>query len=109
MRSEIIGLKDWLTRIGVPNMIRRCDCNYPAQTVRHILLQCPLYNRENMLREAGTQELDRLLSQEKSAQAAARWFIRSGILEQFRVANQIAGKDYSEYQALRLPEEGEWI
>ena len=26
MRSEVIGLKDWLTRVGVPNVIRRCDC-----------------------------------------------------------------------------------
>ena len=40
MRSEVIGLKDWLTRVGVPNVIRRCDCGYPAQTVRHVLLQC---------------------------------------------------------------------
>ena len=72
MRSEVIGLKDWLTRVGVPNVIRRCDCGYPAQTVRHVLLQCPLHNHEDMLREVRTQELDELLSQEKSAQAAAR-------------------------------------
>src|SRR5947209_3859200 len=93
MRSEIIGLKDWLTRVDVPNVIRRCDCGYPAQTVRHVLLQYSLHNREDMLREARTQELDKLLSQEKSAQAAARWFVSSGMLEQFRVANQIAGEN----------------
>ena len=106
MRTEVIGLKDWLTRVGVPNVIPRCDCGYPAQTVRHVLLQCPLHNREDMLREARTQELDELLSREKSARAAARWFVRSGILEQFRVANQIAGDNRSEYQALRLLGEG---
>ena len=72
-----------------------------------MLLQCPLHNREDMLREARTQELDELLSQEKSARAAARWFVRSGILEQFRVANQIAGENRSEYQALRLLGEGQ--
>jgi len=101
MHSEVIGLKDWLTRVGIPNVIPRCDCGYPAQTVRHVLLQCPLHNREDMLREARTQELDKLLSREKSAQAAARWFICSGILEQFRAANQITREDRSEYRALR--------
>ena len=55
-----------------------------------------------MLREVRTQELDRLLSQEKSAQAVARWFVSSGILKQFCIANQIAGENCSEYQALWL-------
>ena len=101
MCSEVIGLKDWPTRVGVANVIRRCNCGYPAQTVRHIHLQCPLHKCEDLLREVRTQELDELLSQKKSAQAATRWFASNGILEQFHIANQITGEDRSEYRAAR--------
>lgn len=69
--------------------------------------QCHLYDREEMLLESGTQEFDRLLSHVKSAQAAAKWFVKSGVLGQFNVARQIREEDRSDYQALCIARRGE--
>ena len=48
-----------------------------------------------------------MLSQPDSARAAARWFIQQNILEQFRVAKEIAEEDIGGYAP--LPEIGRWI
>ncbi|TQS33675.1 hypothetical protein Golomagni_05970 [Golovinomyces magnicellulatus] len=41
LRSEVIGLKKWLTSIKVPDINPQCTCGEHSQTVKHILLYCP--------------------------------------------------------------------
>ena len=38
-----------------------------------------------------------MLSKPKSAKAAAKWFVRQGILEQFKTAKEIEAEDIAQY------------
>ena len=107
LRSEVIGLNAWLASIQVPEITRACLCGYQAQTVRHILLHCPRYNRAELLRQSGSGRLQDILNQPSNAQRAARWFIHSGVLEQFRTAKEIAEEDRSLFRA--FPEAEQWL
>jgi len=42
LRTGIIGLKDWLYWVGVLVGSLRCECGWPRQTPKHIILACPL-------------------------------------------------------------------
>ena len=91
LQTEVIGLNAWLASINVPGVIPRCQCGHVAQTVRHILLQCPLLGqlRPSLIATARCENLLRILSSPESAQEAARMVIRSGLLAQFRLADDI--------------------
>jgi hypothetical protein len=72
---------------------------WQAQTVRHVLLHCPNYEQQrvDLIRDAGSEDLQAILTHAASARAAARWFVRCGILEQFRTAHAINAEDIAEY------------
>jgi len=91
LRTEVIGLNAWLASINVPGVLPRCPCRYGVQTVRHILLRCPQLNhlRPHLIATARCEDLYRILSTPESAQEAARMVIRSGLLTQFRLADEI--------------------
>lgn len=105
MRSEIIGLNAWLAAIQVPDINPACACGWHAQTVRHVLLHCPRYNRVSLLIACGTERLEEILSQPIQAKHAARWFVRSGVLEQFRASKEIAEEEVGGYKAFQDAEE----
>ena len=86
LRTEVIGLNAWLASIHVPDILPRCDCGWRAQTV---LLHCPKYEqqRADLIRATGSEDLRAILTHVASAQAA-RWFVRCGILVQFKVATK---------------------
>jgi len=109
LRTEVIGLNAWLSSVGVPGTVPRCLCGWHAQTVRHILLHCPQHAtaRPSLIREAGTEDLQAMLTRPASAKAAARWFIRTGLLQQFQVAANIESEDLAQYHPLEEPEEWE--
>jgi hypothetical protein len=106
IRTEIIGLNAWLAAVQVPGIIPACQCGWHAQTVRHILMHCPRYERASLLEACGTERMDEILMRPECAKHAARWFVNMGILEQFRVAAEIAGEALEGYRV--LPEAGEW-
>ena len=93
----------WLAHIGVPDILPRCACGAQAQTVRHILLHCPdLVNlRAEMLEIAQTENLEEILSSRAGSQAAVHMLLRSGLLGQFRVANEIAKESATPTSPLR--------
>jgi hypothetical protein len=99
MRTEVIGLNAWLAAVQVPGVSPMCPCGWHAQTVRHVLLHCPRHNRENLLIACGTERFDDILMRPECAKHAARWLVRAGVLEQFRVAAEVAGERVEEYQA----------
>ena len=103
LRTEVIGLNAWLAHIGVPDILPRCACGAQAQTVRHILLHCPdLVNlRAEMLEIAQTENLEEILSSRAGSQAAVHMLLRSGLLGQFQVANEIAKESATPTSPLR--------
>ena len=80
----------------VLGILPRCDCGWPAQTVRHILLQYTLYDRTELIRNTSTERLTQVLSQPKSARAAATWFIAQGVRKQFHTARDTESEGISE-------------
>ena len=99
LRTEVIGLNAWLESVGMPGVLPHCDCGWHAQTVKHVLLHCPKFDRQrpDLIRETQTENLHKILSNTASAQVAARWLVRLGILQQFRVAREIELEDTTNY------------
>ena len=91
LRTEVLGLNGWLAAINVPGIDARCACRWHTQTVQHVLILCPLYttSRAQLVRRAGPEEMERMLSTLERAQATARWFVQQGILQQFNLAKEI--------------------
>ena len=102
LRTEVLGLNAWLASVRVPDILPCCACGWETQTVRHVLLHCPDYelNRPDLIQQTGTENLQEMLSKPESAKAAARWFVRCGILEQFKVAKEIE-EDVTKYTPLQ--------
>jgi hypothetical protein len=104
LRTEVIGLNAWLAAIQVPNIYPQCPCGWQAQTVRHILLHCPRYDRTRLLRHCGSERKEEILNRPASAAQAARWLIASGVMEQFRVAKEVAEEDRTNFRELENAE-----
>jgi hypothetical protein len=113
MRTQVIGLRQWLARAGVPGVSPICPCGQSPETVRHVLLQCSRFqnSRPGLFQQAGTEDIQALLTKRDGARIAARWLVRSGALEQFRVAMEAMETDTSQYRAFRLlrAEETTWV
>ena len=82
-------------------VLRACQCGWQAQTVRHILLHCPRYNRQTLITQYGSERLGEILRRLESARLAARWFIHFGVMEQFRIAKEINEEDRMGYRAFQ--------
>jgi len=104
MRTEVIGLNAWLASIRVPGILPACECGWRAQTVRHVVLHCPRYERLELLEHCGTERLDEMLSQPASAKHAARWLVRSGAMKQFRVAREIEREEQELFKSFEKSE-----
>ena len=98
MRTEVIGLNAWLAAIQVPGYSPRCQCGWPAQTVRHVLLHCTKHDRTDLLLQTRTERLDQILSRPDCAKHAARWLVQTGLLGQFKVAKEILEEDKSRFR-----------
>ena len=48
--------------------------------------------------------LTAMLSRPTSAQAAARWFVQTGLPQQFQLTTEIDTKDVSKYEPLPVPD-----
>src|ERR1700743_1434333 len=90
LRTEIVGLNEWLSRIRETGRSPQCPCGWHAQTVLHILLHCTRYQqgRTQILTLANSTNMTNILTRIDSAHAAARWLIKCGALEQFNLARQ---------------------
>jgi hypothetical protein len=64
--------------------------------VRYILLHCPNYasERPRLIAQTSTENL---LSKPESAKAAAKWFVKQGVLEQFNTAREIEAEEAAQY------------
>ena len=69
------------------------------------MLQCLRHNRLELIQRCGTERLEQILTRPDCAKHAARWLIRSGVLEQFRVAKEIEEEDTKDFRPFETVEE----
>jgi ribonuclease HI len=91
MRTEKIGLKDFLFQRHVPGILdSKCDCGSRRQTVAHILLDCRKrreLRRQELGRFPGRNNLRAILNTRKLAIKAIRFMERTRILGHDRIEN----------------------
>ncbi len=107
LRTEVIGLNAWLASMNVPGVDARCSCGWSTQTVKHVLMMCPLYSsrRADLVSRVDSEEMWRMLSTPEKAQATARWFVQQGILRQFDLAREIEEEVTDEHTPFQPLEE----
>ena len=106
MRTEVIGLRKYLRDRRVPDILSgRCECGTGAETVKHILLYCPLEAEARAeLRAAIGQPLTvgntiggPGKKGESGAHAAVKWLLRRGRIPQFALSNRYI-QQYDEWK-----------
>ena len=90
LRTEKIGLRAFLFSRKVPGITPDCDCGWPRQTAKHIILYCPnVIDRPQMLRDAGTTDYIQLTTHPPAVRVLTRWLIQQRILSQFSLAAEL--------------------
>jgi hypothetical protein len=90
IRTGKIGLADFLHRIAVPEATTACACGYERETARHTTVFCPRYRAtRNQLLIDGRLDFKRLLTEKEGVSKLTRWWLRSGKLNQFQLANEL--------------------
>jgi tubulin alpha len=96
MRTGKIGLRYYLYQRGVPDIQDGdCHCGRATQTVRHVLLACPLFRdlRQQYLTKPGGGlegggDVKTILNSPKLAVRAAKSMLQTGLLGQFGAVRQ---------------------
>ena len=91
LRTGKIGLADFLHKAGVPEVeSTECSCGQGRETPRHITVFCPRYrDARKELRVGGHVDFNELLTTAEGVRKVTRWWIKRGILEQFRLASEL--------------------
>lgn len=89
MRTEKIGLRDFLYQRGVPEVTDpQCICGEGRQTVMHALTRCRRFNdlrRQELSGIPGRGNLRAILNERKAATKAINFMEQTQILGQFRI------------------------
>ena len=89
MRTEKIGLRDFLYQRGVPDILDpQCVCGEGRQTVIHVLTRCRRFHdlrREELSGIPGRSDLRAILNERKAATKAINFIEQTQILGQFRI------------------------
>ena len=106
LRTQAIGLNDFLATRNVPNVTPECECGWVRQTPKHIVVHCPyLRGREQMWTKAATLDYNVALQTKQGAEAVTSWLLSRCNrlrLPQFRVAKELAGKQQETRHPLTL-------
>lgn len=89
LRTEHIGVREYLYRRRVPEVTnKKCQCGFPCQNVKHKLLYCPEWarGRGDWLRRTRSKDIQVVLNDPDAAERIARWIVREGFLEQFKLS-----------------------
>jgi hypothetical protein len=96
LRSQKIGLRAFLHSRKAPGFEHEggaiCECREGPQTVKHVILQCPLWNKERRQMqidggEALTRDVKSLLTHPKGVRLAVRFMVATGLLKQYQSIN----------------------
>lgn len=84
IRTEVIGLANFLFRARVSGIVSSvCGCDYHRQTARHIIMDCPLYNKERLRASIGKLSFRTLAETAKRLKKVTKWLMSKRLLEQF--------------------------
>lgn len=99
LRSEVLGLRAWLSGIGVPGITPECSCAHPRQTIQHVLGFCPdqVEARIKLLDRTGHTQMDRLLREKDTARWAGQWLLDTGLLEYLQLALKVEATDTGDW------------
>ena len=104
LRTEVMGLRAWLAKIGVPDANPACHCGAAKQTLDHILAFCPDLREQRMelVRRAGSTDLRGSLLEDKTkVRDAARWLLQTRTLSQFSVAMEVEEEEMESWMAFQ--------
>jgi hypothetical protein len=68
-------------------------------------MHCLRHERISLIQACDTERIDDILTRPACVRHAARWFIRTGVINQFRVAIEVAEEDVGEYKTFPTAEE----
>ena len=90
IRSEKIGLADFLFRRHVPDVLTpNCPCGWPKQTAKHVIMFCKLNsNRQSMLRSIDTNNYRLITDSSRAMKLLTAWLMKTGLLTQFSMTAQ---------------------
>ena len=103
--------KDWFQRLlstqrDVPDVHPECECGWPRQAPKHVVVNCPLLpGRESLWAAAGTPSYDAAIHDPRGAAAITAWLLSNcgpNRLAQFTVAKDLFCKNKP--HAAPLPE-----
>lgn len=92
MRSEHIGLNSYLHRRKVPGVESpKCQCGYPSQNVRHMVMTCPKWarGRGDILRKSKDRSYEAMIQSPEDVARITKWILDEGYLEQFCLVSQV--------------------
>ena len=74
LRTEVMGLRAWLARVGVPDIHPACDCGALRQMLDHILAFCPDLStqRVELVSKTGSTDIRKMLGDKNKVQHVAR-------------------------------------
>ncbi|KAI1001879.1 hypothetical protein K3495_g6322 [Podosphaera aphanis] len=92
MRSAYIGLNSYLYRRKVPGVNNpKCQCGYPSQDVRHMVMTCPQWakGRGEILLKSKVRSYQAMIQSPEDVARITQWILDEGYLEQFRLVSQV--------------------
>ncbi|KAI0998792.1 hypothetical protein K3495_g9404 [Podosphaera aphanis] len=92
IRNEHIGLNSYLYRRKVPGVHDpSCQCGYPSQNVKHMVLACPQWARRRgeVLRLAKDRSFEAMMNSAEDVARITQWIITQGWIEQFRLVGEV--------------------
>lgn len=85
MRSEVLGLREWLHKRNLTDEGPACPCGAPKQSVLHLIRYCPdlIEERRTLYNNAGSTNKGTILQTPKGLRAAAVFLLQSKQLQEF--------------------------
>ena len=103
--TEILGLRAWLAKIGVPNIDPTCTCGHSRQTLTHVMAFCLDTEdaRLKLLTRGGTTHVRDLLRDKNKATIPGQWLLDTRLGDHLQTAIEVANTDTAKWQPFHMP------
>ncbi len=104
LRTRKIGLRDYLFSIKRAGS-GECPCGWGRQTVKHVILECPIHQRIRSMtiwRKSRVQDLNQILSTPVLAKGSAQFVTQARLLGQFGSVSMERLKDWRRQASAQL-------
>ena len=92
IRSEHVGLNAYLYRRKVPGVDEpRCQCGYPSQNAKHMVMVCPQWTRVrgDVLSKAINRSFEAMMDSTEDVGRITKWIQTEGWIDQFRLTREV--------------------